>query len=264
MHRGHNGHAEVDQASLVAHPEAAILRHAPLGNVQLAHDLDAAQNRRMVLACNRRHRFLQHAVDAVLHVHRVVVALNMNIRRAPFQRGKDRRVHEPDDRADVFVARQLLDGDVLVCVVLAGQHVEGQAFACFVQHALRLLGLLQQFGDLRQRGHARNHAPPQQSSNLVQDHQLRRVADCNHQRILALLLNGHKVVAEHQLHRHRAQQVMLNAEVLQVHELRAIARGQRFSLRALFRAARHRARRKRKHIRIRHRPLPLRSAGRSQ
>ena len=143
MHRGHNRHAEIDQPALIPDPESSVLRHAPLGDIELAHDLHAAQNRRVVLARNRRHRLLQHAVNAVLHVHRIVVALNMNIRRAPLQCRKNRRIHQPDNRADVLVARQLLNRDVLVGVVIRRQHIEGQPFARLVQHALRLLGLLQ-------------------------------------------------------------------------------------------------------------------------
>ena len=49
----------------------------------------------------------------------------------------------------------------------------------------------------------------------------------------AVLLDGHEVVAEHQLHGHGAQQVVLNVEVLQVDELGVIAVGERFGLRAL-------------------------------
>ena len=48
-----------------------------------------------------------------------------------------------------------------------------------------------------------------------------------------LLLDGHEVVAEHQLDGHGAQQVVLNLEVLQVDELGVIARGERFGLGAL-------------------------------
>ncbi len=114
VNRRHDGDAEVDQAVLVANSEAAVLRHAALGNVQLAHDLDAAQNRGVMLARNGRHGLLQDAVDAVLHVHRIVIGLDVNIRGAPLQRGKDRRIHQANDGADVFFAGQLLNGDVFV------------------------------------------------------------------------------------------------------------------------------------------------------
>ena len=76
----------------------------------------------------------------------------------------------------------------------------------------------------------------EQACNLIQHHQQRGVADRDHQRVV-LLLDGHKVVAEHKFHRNGAQQVVLNLEVLQVNELGAIALRQQFSLGALFLAA---------------------------
>src|SRR5208283_3857994 len=79
VNRRHDPPAKVDQAVLVAHTETAVLWHALLGNVELAYDLDAAQNRALVLAGDGRHGLLQHAVDAVLDVHRIVVALNVNV-----------------------------------------------------------------------------------------------------------------------------------------------------------------------------------------
>ncbi len=73
----------------------------------------------------------------------------------------------------------------------------------------------------------------QQARDLVEDHQPRRVADGNHQRV-RLLFYRHEVVAEHQLDRHGAQQVVLNLEVFQVNEFGVIARGQKFRLVAFF------------------------------
>ncbi len=111
-----------------------------------------------MLAGDGRHGLLQHAVDAVLHMHRVVVGLDVNVGGAALESGEDGGVHQPDDGADVFFAGELLDGDVFVGVVVAGEHVEGEPFAGFVENALRLLGFLEQVGDLRERGHARNDA----------------------------------------------------------------------------------------------------------
>ena len=153
----------------------------------------------------------------------------MNVGGAPFESGEDGGVDQPDDGADVFFAGELLDGDVFVGVVVAGQHIEGEPFAGFVQNALRLLRLFQQVGDLRERGHAGDDAMAQQSGDLVQHHELRRIGDRDHQRI-GPLLEGHEVVAEHQLYRDGAQQVVLNLEVLQVDELGAIARGEHFRM----------------------------------
>ncbi len=117
MHGGHDGDAEVDEAALVADAEAAVLRDAALGDVELAHDLDAAQNRGVVLARDGRHGFLENAVDAVLDVERVVVGFDVDVGGAALESGEDGGVDQADDGADVFIAGQLLDGDVFVGLV---------------------------------------------------------------------------------------------------------------------------------------------------
>src|SRR5260370_639232 len=38
VHRGHDRNAEINISSFVAHPKAAILRHAAFGNVEFGHD----------------------------------------------------------------------------------------------------------------------------------------------------------------------------------------------------------------------------------
>ena len=117
-----------------------------------------------------------------LTIHRVVERLNVNVGGAALEGGEDGGVDQADDGADVLgLAGELLDRDVFVGVVVAGEHVEGEPFAGFVENALRLLGFLQQVGDLRKRGHARLDALPEQAGDLVEHHQPRRVADRNHQ-----------------------------------------------------------------------------------
>jgi hypothetical protein len=79
----------------------------------------------------------------------VVVGFEVNVRGAALERGEDGGVDEADDGRDVVVVGELLDGDVLFGVLLIGEHVEGEALAGLVEHALRLLVLLEQVGDLR-------------------------------------------------------------------------------------------------------------------
>ena len=201
MYGGHDGDAEVDQPSLVAHAEAAVLRHAALGDVQLAHDLDAGEDRLVVLARDGRHCLLEDAVDAILHHQAVVAGFEVDVRGATLQRGEDGGVHQADDGRDVVLAGETLDGDVLVRAVVAGEHVEGQALACLVQHTLRLLGLFQKVGDLRHGGDAGDQPLAQQAGDLVQHHQLRWIADRNGEAALKLFQRD-KVVAEHQIDRH--------------------------------------------------------------
>ena len=261
MHCGHDGDAEVNQPPLVADPEAAVLGNAALGNVQLAHDLDAAENGGVVLACDGRHGRLQHAVDAVLDDQRIVVGFDVNIGGAALESGEDGGIDQADDGADVFFAGQLLNGDVFIGVFVAGEHVEGKTFAGLVEHALRLLGFFEQVSDLRKRGYAGDDAVTEQPGDLVEHHQARRVRDGDGERVLHLL-DGHEVIAEHQFHGDGAQQVMLNLEVLQINEFSVIAVCQSFGLGAFVLTGKQRSRGKRKYRCVGHSGLPsLTSAG---
>ena len=215
---------------LIAHAETSVLRHAALGDVQLAHDLDTRDDGGVVLLGDGLHGLLQHAVNAVLDDHGVVARLDVNIAGAPLQRGKDGGVHQADDGADVGLGRQLLDGDGLVGVLVFGDDVEREALAGFFQHALRLLGLLQDVADLRQRGDLGGDAPAQQQADLVDHHQLAGIGDGDHQPAIGLVFQRHEVVAEHQVHRDLAEQFVLDVKVLQVHELAAIALRQFFAV----------------------------------
>src|SRR5260370_41130981 len=43
-------------------------------------------------------------------------------------------------------------------------------------------------------------------------------------------MNGHKVVAEHQIHRHGMEQVVIDANLAQIHKLAAVSRSESFRL----------------------------------
>ncbi len=61
--------------------DAPVLRHAALGDVELRHDLEARDERRLELH-RRLHHFLQRAVDAVAHADLVLEALEVDVRCA--------------------------------------------------------------------------------------------------------------------------------------------------------------------------------------
>ena len=136
MYSRHDGDAEVDEAALVADTKAAVLGDAALGDVELGHDLDAGQDRLVVLAGDRGHGLLQDAVDAVLDEQRVVEGFEMDIGGAAFERGKDGGVDEADDGREIVFAGEALDGDVLVGIVFGGEDVEGETFGGLVEDAL--------------------------------------------------------------------------------------------------------------------------------
>jgi hypothetical protein len=109
---------------------------------------------------------------------------------------------------------------------MIGEISSSEAFGGLVEHALRLLGLLEQVGDLRERGDARDEALAEQARDLVEHHQAARVRDRDDQAVFPLL-NRHEVIAEHHVHRHGAEQIVLDAEVLEVDELATIATRER-------------------------------------
>jgi hypothetical protein len=63
---GQRGHAHVDRAGADAQRDAAVLRQALLGDVQVGHDLQARDQRRVQRAVGLHH-FAQRAVDAEAH-----------------------------------------------------------------------------------------------------------------------------------------------------------------------------------------------------
>ena len=143
VNRRHDRNAEVDRASLVARLEASVLRNAALGNVEFRHDLDARNDRRVMFLGDRRHRFGQRAVDAVLHTDFGVARFNVNIAGSPLERREDDRVDQADDRAGFFL-RDLFDRDRFVAALIFTNELQLETFGRLFQHALRGFRLLQQ------------------------------------------------------------------------------------------------------------------------
>ena len=191
--RGHDGNAEVDGAPVVRHAEAAVLRHAALGDIELAHDLDTRNDGRVMLLADRRHGLRQHAVNAELDAHRIVAGLDVNVTGPPLQRGEDRGIDQADDRADVALRGQPVDGDGFFAGLLVfADDVQREAFAGFFQHALRLLGLLEDVADLRQGGNLGEDALAQQQADLVDHHQLAGIGDGDGQPSVLASLPGER------------------------------------------------------------------------
>ncbi len=105
MAGGHDGNTQVDEAALVLYAEAAVLRDAAFGDVQIAEDLDARQNRRMPFLGDGLHGVLQHAVNAVLDGDFCVARFDVDVARTPLQRGEDNRFDEAHNRADRVLSR---------------------------------------------------------------------------------------------------------------------------------------------------------------
>ena len=222
VHRGHDGNAEVDEAALVADPEAPVLRHAPLGNVQLAHDLDARKDGGVPVLGQRLHGELQNAVDAVLDDHLGVARFDVDITRAPLESGEDDGVHQAHHRAHAGFPGELLHGDVLVAVFVLADHLERESLGGFIQHALRLFGALEEVADLRGGSHLDLQALAQKQRQLIGEMQLARIRH-GHGKSAADRFQGDEVVAEHHFRRDAAKQLGIDALLAKVDKTAAIA-----------------------------------------
>ena len=201
MNRRHDRNAEVDGAPVVFHAEASILRNASLGNVELAHDLDTGNHGRVVLFANGRHGLREHAVNAELNDDGVVAGLDVNIGSAPLQRGENGGINQADDRTGIAGRGQLVDGERFFRAGVFVFADDGEAFAGFFEHTLRLLGLFENVRDLLQRGNFSDDALLQQQADLVDHHQLAGIGDGDGKLAVRGLFERDEVVAEHQLNR---------------------------------------------------------------
>src|SRR2546427_8758599 len=97
VERGEGRDAEIDLAPHEPQLDAPVLRQAPLGDVELRHDLDARHDRRLQPPRRCLH-VVQHAVDAVADLELVLEGLDVDVRGALLDRAADEQVHEANDR----------------------------------------------------------------------------------------------------------------------------------------------------------------------
>ncbi len=100
--------AHVDRLAGHAQGDAAVLRQALLGDVQLRHDLHARDDRRMQRA-RRLDQVAQRAVDAQPHQRARLEGLDVDVGSAFAQRLREQRVDQADDRRAVLAFEQVLD-----------------------------------------------------------------------------------------------------------------------------------------------------------
>ena len=238
MDRRHDGNAEIHEAAFVTHAEAAVLRDAALGDIQLAHHLDARKNRGVPFLGERLHGVLQHAVNAVLHDDFGVARFDVDVAGAALERRENHGIHQADDGAHAGFARELLHRNIFVAVFLVADDLQREPFGGLIQHALRLLGALQQIANLRSGGDADLQALAQQEREFVGELQLAGIGHGDHQGGV-VGLQRHEFVAEHQFGRDAAEKIGIDALLAQIHERATIALGEPARLIALGGLVRH-------------------------
>ena len=94
---GNTGHTQIQLLALHSRHDAAVLWQAALGDIELGHDLDAADDGGGQIQ-RRAFAFFQHPVDAVTHLQARFEGLDMDVGCAHFHRALDDQIHQPNDR----------------------------------------------------------------------------------------------------------------------------------------------------------------------
>jgi len=95
--RRHGGHPKIDLGIGRREFQVPVLRDEPLGDIELGHDLDTANDRSLEVLGRGRH-LVQDAVNPVLDPKLVLERLDMDIAGAVVDRFEDDQVHQIDQR----------------------------------------------------------------------------------------------------------------------------------------------------------------------
>ena len=125
MQRWHGGDADVHLTILEGEPDAAILRRAPFGDVEIRHHLETTDHRRRH-AARRRRRFLKHTVHAIAHAERIGICLEMHVRCARLERFGKQHADEANDRRFIRERAQVVDRGSIFVRVLARTRPDGR------------------------------------------------------------------------------------------------------------------------------------------
>ena len=115
---GKDADAHVDRVAADVQLDAAVLRQAALGDVEVGHDLDAAGDGRGQVA-RRRHHFVEHAVAAVAHLVFVFERLEVDVAGLVLDGQQQHHVDELADRGGVGHFHHGLEVDRGLVAVLA-------------------------------------------------------------------------------------------------------------------------------------------------
>ena len=103
--------AEVDLAVVEAELDAPVLREPALGDVEVGHDLETREDRRLE-PLGRRQHLVQYAIHPEPDAEDLLVRLEVDVGGALLDRVDEHHVHELDDRRFVGRLLQLEDVDL--------------------------------------------------------------------------------------------------------------------------------------------------------
>ena len=185
----------------------------------------------MVALVDRLEGLVEHAVDAVLDDDFVVAGLDVNVRGPALDGVEDDGVDQLDDRRR-FLLRDRVDRQRLFAVFVLADQRHAEAFGGFVEDALRRLGLLQLVADGRRRGHPDLERSAEEKLQLVELEHVGRIADDDGD-VAVLALLRQELVADHQLERDVAEELVIDHEVLEVDVVETVLLGHSLGTRGL-------------------------------
>ena len=231
VHGRHDRDPEIDGAARESDLEAAVLGDSFLRDIELRHDLDAADDGRVVPLVDRLHRLIEDTVDAVLDHHLAVLGLDMDVRRAALDGVEENGVDETDDGRRV--GGDAVDGEDLLPVLRLLHQLHAEALGRFVEYPLGGLRFLQDFGDPVCRGHRHLERPRERQLDLVEADHVGWVGH-DHVQGLSVALQREELIPQHHLHRYGAEELGVDVKLVQWVKGQIEALGQRPSVLLLF------------------------------
>ena len=175
---GQGGEAHVVVAAGDLEADAAILRQALLGDVQVSHDLDARHDARLDRLGQRLDRLVEHVVDAEAHAELALEGLDVDVAGALLHGVVQQRIHQLDDGGVVVRG---VDEVLRLVAELAGQGVQ-VAGRVLGQRVRRARPAVVDFVDRAQDGALIDQlelqlGAPEQQAQIVQRRGLQRIRD---------------------------------------------------------------------------------------
>ncbi|CAB4879520.1 unannotated protein [freshwater metagenome] len=223
MDAGQRDHTQVDVLAVDLQADAAVLGNAALGDIELRHDLHAA-DRAGHHATRDRRRLLEDAVDPQAHAQIASVRLEMDVRCPALDALGDDPIDQLDQRRVVGAVTQLDDLRILVLLI-----DQCRGLNDFVESGEpRDQGL-----DVVTRRYCRAHVVSREHRDLVDGEHVLRV--CHHQQegVVAAEGNRHRLVALGLRRRDEVRRRHVDAEGAEVDVIESVTLGDRARQRLL-------------------------------
>ena len=183
--------------------DAAVLGHAPLGNVEIGHDLDARRDGKGQMP-RRRHHLEEHAVGPETNLELALERFEVQVAGMVLDGHEQHHVEQFADRGAVshdFLGVELID---IAAQLSSGLDRFGQSGVVlqigndrFNAFAARRIITAQGLENVFFGGHDRTDIEAQERAQLIDDGKLLRIAHGNRERVVVKLDRHHAIKLGH-------------------------------------------------------------------